>query len=176
MSNEAVALIGVGGTIAGVIVASAFNLASSVLSRRFNLADRAADHREWYRRTLFEKRLAAAQEAYSWLMRLNEAANFANPITPESEPNKALMQFCRQARQWYDGNCLFLEDTLPSSSGFIKVTNMAAAYAAGADIAKALPPFQAIIEEERALRERVNQLLEAERQSNGRAPGQGRDG
>jgi len=153
MSNEAVALIGVGGTLAGVIVASAFNLASSVLNRRFTVADREADHREWYRRTLFEKRLDAVQEGYHWLTRLNRATSQPEALTSGSEQNRAVATLSQEAREWYDANCVFLEDTVPGSSTFIGALNTA-----GTDLF-----WKMWIDAEKDLRERLRQLLESER-------------
>ena len=156
MSNEAtVALIGVGGTIAGVVVASAFNLASSVLNRRSAAADREADHREWYRRTLFEKRLNAIQEGYHWLMQLNRATSQPEARVQGSEQNRSVANLSEQAREWYDACCVFLEDAVPGSSTFIGALN-----AAGTDLF-----WKMCIEAEKDLRERLKQLLESERES-----------
>jgi len=161
MSNEAtVALIGVGGTIAGVVVASAFNLASSVLNRRSAVADREADHREWYRRTLFEKRLNAIQEGYHWLMQLNRATSQPEARVQGSEQNRAVAALSQQAREWYDTNCVFLEDTVPQSSYFIGALN-----AAGTDSF-----WKMCIDAEKDLRERLKQLLESEREFKNRGP------
>ena len=129
MSNEAVALIGVGGTIAGVIVASAFNLASSILNRRFAAEDQGTERREWYRRTLFEKRLNTIQDGYHWLMQLNRATSQPEARVQGSEQNRAVAALSQQAREWYDTNCVFLEDAVPKSSNFIGALN-----AAGTDL------------------------------------------
>jgi hypothetical protein len=155
MSSEAtVALIGVGGTIAGVVVASAFNLASSVLNRRSAVADRDADHREWYRRTLFEKRLNAIQDGYHWLMQLNRATSQPEARVQGSEQNRAVAALSQQAHEWYDTNCVFLEDAVPKSSNFIGAMN-----AAGTDLF-----WKMWIDAEKDLRERLRELLEGERE------------
>ena len=153
MSNEAVALIGVGGTIAGVVVASAFSLASSVLNRRSAVADREADRREWYRRTLFEKRLNAIQDGYHWLMQLNRATSQPEARVRGSEQNRAVAALSQQARQWYDTSCVFLEDTVPVSSLFIGALN-----SAGTE-----DWWKACTDAEKELRERLRQLLQSER-------------
>ena len=153
MSNEAVALIGVGGTIAGVIVASAFNLASSILNRRFAAEDQGTERREWYRRTLFGKRLDAIQQGYHWLMKLNRATSQPQAQTPGSEQNQALARLSQEAREWYDANCVFLEDTVPQSSLFIGALNSAGTK----------DWWKACIDAEKELRERLRHLLQSER-------------
>lgn len=62
-----VALIAGGIGRLSLLATLGFNLWSSSRERQERLAEREQDYREWYRRTLFEKRLAAVQEAYEWL-------------------------------------------------------------------------------------------------------------
>jgi hypothetical protein len=155
LSDEAVAaLIGVGGTVVGVVVASVFNLASSILNRRFTVEDREADRREWYRRTLFEKRLDTIQDGYHWLMQLNRATSQPEARAQGSEQNRTVAELSQQARKWYDANCVFMEDAVPSSSNFIGALN-----AAGTDLF-----WKMCIDAERDLRVHLRELLESERQ------------
>jgi hypothetical protein len=102
-----------------------------MINRRFAAEDRQAEYREWYRRTLFEKRVNAAQDAYEWVTKLNVAITSANPAAPESDGSRALVRTAQAAREWYDRNTVFLHEGLPSSSPFIGLTNMAVTYANG---------------------------------------------
>jgi hypothetical protein len=129
-----------------------FNLAALILSRRFAVKDREFDYREWYRRTLFEKRLTTVQEAYRWLMRLYRAASQSETQTVGSEANRALLALSEQARNWHDANCVFLEDAVPKSSSYIGALN-----SVGTPLF-----FKMYIDAERDLRERLNALLESE--------------
>ena len=107
------------------IVGLAFNFRNSQEERKERRIERRDDYQEWYRRNLFERRLTAVQEAYSWLMRLNVALNRADPRQPDSEANEELRQIAHQARTWYDANVLYLHDNLPASSPWIGLTNAA---------------------------------------------------
>lgn len=157
------ALIGVGGAVAGVIVASAFNFAALLLNRRFAVADREADQREWYRKALFEKRLAAAGEGYSWVLKLGDAIATANLGAPESSDNKTLLALAKEAREWYNRNAVLLgRNELPGSSEFIGLTNSAWNYACG----KATGDIWSLHHEALdALRKRANELLETGQQN-----------
>jgi ABC-type transport system involved in cytochrome bd biosynthesis fused ATPase/permease subunit len=149
------ALIALGGVALGAIMTAAFSLASMLVNRRFAVEDRQADHREWYRRTLFEKQLSAVQEGYHWLMRLNRATSQPEARVQGSEQNRAVANLSEQAREWYDATSVFLEDAVASPSTFI-----AAVSAAGTDLF-----WKMLIEAEKDLRGRLKQLLESERES-----------
>ena len=155
----AVALIALGGVVLGAAIGGGFGMASLLVNRRFAVKDRDADHREWYRRSLFEKRLDAAQEGYHWLMRLNRATSQPEARTPGSEQNRAVAALSQEAREWYDANCVFLEDSAPSSSFYIGALN-----AAGTDLF-----WKMCIDAEKELRERLNKLFEGERTLKGRS-------
>jgi len=77
-----------------------------------------------------------------------------------SEQNRAVAALSQQAREWYDTNCVFLEDTVPQSSYFIGALN-----AAGTDSF-----WKMCIDAEKDLRERLKQLLESEREFKNRGP------
>ena len=95
-----------------------FSLAALLLNRSFAVKDRDADYREWYRRTLFEKRFEAAREEHAWLMRLYRRHHDAG-----AEADSGIGDLSRQAREWYDMNGTLLEDALPDSSSFIGAAN-----------------------------------------------------
>ncbi len=132
--------------------------------------ERAEDHREWYQRTLFEKRMAAVQEAYDWLAQLRSA--FARARGSEigeqdsselAPPRRELIDLAEHARAWWDSNNLVLEDELPPVSSFVGLTNTALQFAVarfGWDEAD-----KACFQVDEELRERAKSLmaLEAER-------------
>ena len=95
--------------------------------------ERREEYQEWYKRTLFEKRLQVAQEAYAWWRRLNEAVARAsgNP-DPVSAERAVVRELAQQARDWYDKNSLCLER--PGPSEFVGLTNTALAWADGRDV------------------------------------------
>ena len=92
---------------------------------------RAQDNAEWYRRALFEKRLAAVQEAYNWLMRLYVAINRVPSEQPDLIEAQELMRIAHEGRDWYNVNVLYLYDELPGASQFIGLTNEAEVFASG---------------------------------------------
>ncbi|MSQ27705.1 MAG: hypothetical protein EXR51_06165 [Dehalococcoidia bacterium] len=86
---------------------------------------RSQENDEWYRRTVFEKRLTVVQEAAAWLSKFNEAMN--------REDKGNLGNLAKDARAWYDGSRLLLYDKFPTSSSFVGLTNAAAICASGRD-------------------------------------------
>jgi len=131
MSDVAqVALITGGIGFLSLLATLGFNLWSSLRERQQRLAERQQDYHEWYRRTLFEKRLKTAQEAYSWWRRLNEAvARASGNEDPNTGENEAVRELATQAREWYDNNSLCLGS--PGPSHFVGLTNSALAWAGG---------------------------------------------
>ena len=105
--------------------------------RQHRVAERREDHREWYSRTLFERRLQAAQQAYAWWTRLNVAvARARDNDDPNSAENQAVRQAAERAREWYEDNsfCLKhpgLSDMRPGLSEFVGLTGSALAWAGG---------------------------------------------
>jgi hypothetical protein len=153
-----VALVTGGVGVAGI----AFGFWSSSRERQQRLVERRDDYREWYRRTMFEKRLEVAQEAYAWLMKLNTGMNLADPKNPDGEQNRKLAQTCLDARDWYDNSALLLYDDLPKSSSFVGLTNTAGQYAGGrAD--HDLRMWEVFMEADREIRDRVQELLTADK-------------
>jgi hypothetical protein len=88
-----------------------FSFWNSSRERQQRLAERQEDNREWYRRTLFEKRLQAIADAYSWVMCIHHASS------PDESGIRA------QARDWYNTHALFLYESLPGTSEFIGLIN-----------------------------------------------------
>jgi hypothetical protein len=161
MSDVAqVALITGGIGFLSLMATLGFNLWSSSRERRHRLAEREQDYGEWYRRTLFEKRLVAVQEAYKWLMRFNVAMNNADPDQPDCDANADLRRICDEARKWYDENVLYIYDGLPGQSSFVGLINAAYAHACGRAHADHWKMF---IEAESLIKGRAGRLLEVER-------------
>ena len=109
MSDESViALVAV--IASGVLgVASlAFNFWNSSSERKQRLKDRKEDHREWYRRTLFEKRLEAIQEGRRHLYKLWDA--MYNPYLAGGKIPIG------EAIEWYDRNVVYLHGEMPDES------------------------------------------------------------
>ena len=109
MSDESIiALVAV--LTSGVLgVASlAFSFWNSSSERRQRLNERKEDHREWYRRTLFEKRLEATQEGIRHLSKLWYAM-----YHPYGERRKTPIG---EAVEWYERNILYLHDEMPDKS------------------------------------------------------------
>ena len=117
------------------------------------------DNREWYKRTLFEKRLAVVQEAYGWLMRLNTGLNLANPTTPEAPENQELLRIAHEAREWYDNEAMLLYDDLPSASSFVGLMNKAGLLAVG-KLDVSMRVWDDYEQVSQMVRERLRRLLE----------------
>ena len=117
MSSESIiALVAV--ITSGVLgVASlGFNFWNSSSERRQRLKDRREDNREWYRRTLFEKRLQAVQQASRWLAQIKEA------IWPDpdlvGDPGPRLLNTVEDAREWYAKNFVYVHGGMPNECPF----------------------------------------------------------
>jgi len=157
LSDEAVAALIGGGVVA------VFGLGSLLLNRWFAVKDRNADYREWYRRTLFEKRFTAAGDGYAWAIKLGDAIAAADPGKPQSDGNKALLAMANEARDWYNHNAALLgRDELPEGSKFIALTNSSCNYACGRPTGDIWHFHHEAIE---LLRKRANELLELVQQS-----------
>jgi len=104
----AVALI-TGGTTGFVGIAGlALNLWNSSRERQLRLAEHREDYREWYRRTLFEKRLEAIQEGRRHLSRLWYAM-----YHPYGQRRNTPIG---EAVEWYERNILYLHGEMPDKS------------------------------------------------------------
>jgi len=109
MSDEAVvALAAV--VVSGVVGVATlwFNFWNSSREREHRLAEREQDNRELYRRTMFEKRLEAIQEAKRWLNRLWEGM-----YGPDADDRGVPIG---QAVDWYDKNVVSIHIELPDKS------------------------------------------------------------
>jgi hypothetical protein len=127
------ALIGGGIGFLSLLITLWFNARARKDDQQQRAIERREDYSEWYRRTLFERRLQAVQQAYAWWRRLNEAVGRAsgNP-DPNSAERAMVRELGEQARQWYDNNSLCLER--PGSSEFVGLTNSALDWANGRDV------------------------------------------
>ena len=132
--------VAIGGMVAGGVTALnlAFNFAMTRKAAGDRRAERAEDHREWYCRTLFKKRLAAVQEASAWQARLRDGVARVNQARGGEEDSDELRQrrtelsdSAKRARTWWDENNLFLTDELPRVSSFVGLTNAALRHEGG---------------------------------------------
>jgi hypothetical protein len=135
MSDESVialAALVVSGLIG--IASLGFSFWNSHAERQQHLAEREQEYQEWYRRTLFERRLQAAQQAYAWWTRLNQAVAAAGHRgEPEARENDTVRQFGRKAREWYDDNSFYLDDPEARLSVFVGLTNCAVSWSGAPD-------------------------------------------
>lgn len=69
------------------------------------------NNREWYKRTLFEKRLASLQEAWWWLAQLRDASSQDPEFTDDS--GLLLLNRVERARTWYSQNVIYLHGGVP---------------------------------------------------------------
>jgi len=157
-SESIVALVAV--VVSGFVgIASlGFNFWNSSRERQQRLSERREDNREWYKRTMFEKRLTAVQEAYQWIMRFNVAITEADASQPDSSKNEELRTLCRDARGWYDRNTIFLHDGLPHASEFIGLINTAYAHANGQQV----DVWKSFIAAEKDAKARADELMNVE--------------
>ena len=132
--------VAIGGIVAGGVTALnlAFNYAMTRKGAGDRRVERAEDHREWYRRTLFEKRLSAVQEAHGWLMELRDGASQVGRARSEkhgstdfTQADRDLEASARNARSWWNKNNVSLEGVPRRASNFVGVTTTARGYASG---------------------------------------------
>ena len=135
MSSESIiALVAVIASGVLGVTSLAFSFWNSSSERRQRLNERKEEHREWYRRTLFEKRMQVVQQAYAWWRRLNEAVTKASSTRdPSSSECDVVRGLAKEAREWYDSNSAYLEQELTGSSAFVGLTNAAYTWASGRD-------------------------------------------
>ncbi|MBI4297787.1 MAG: hypothetical protein HY676_04580 [Chloroflexi bacterium] len=150
------ALIGGFIVLLGSLINLWFNDRARKADQQQRATERRDDYQEWYKRTLFEKRLTGVQQAYAWLMKLNVAISRANPQQPDSAENVDLKRLAEEARDWYDHNALFLEDGLPGVSPFIGLTNAASLYASGR--AELIRIWDHFIEADKMVKQRATEL------------------
>lgn len=102
--------IALAGILATVIVAIAAHV-KDFLVRRQDIAaqERERQHEayEWGRRFLYERRLNALHEAYSWMIKFNETLNV--PSVDEDE----LSKIQREAQEWLRLNVFYIYDGIP---------------------------------------------------------------
>jgi hypothetical protein len=107
--------------LAAVVSSGLIGVAS--LGFSFWNSSRERDHRlralrleqeERYRVGLYEKRLQVHQQAYKWLMDLIEPLREAMADHPHKDEgtytHSDLASKSFKAREWWDGNCLYLDD------------------------------------------------------------------
>lgn len=156
-----IAFIGLSDTVQGAIIVGITGMVTLVGSHFLRRGDRQAeiearqeeqraDRMEWYRHTLFDKRLQAISEAYGRGMeihRLRSASRDDGPLWLE------LVATCNRGRDWYHSNAVYLNVDLPTSSNFIGVLNAAPDASGNSDFEKVFSEFL------KELRERTQELL-----------------
>ena len=134
MSDVILAATISGGFVAlGTVVNLWFNHRLERARLRSQATESAHTRADWYRRTLFERRLSAVQQGHVWLLELNRLLNHVLPegSNPESAEAEELFKVATDARQWYDENVLYLYNELPDGSPFVGLTNTARLIAQG---------------------------------------------
>ena len=137
-----VALISAAGSAVisvGVVAVNLFyHYRSAAADRSARTTEREEDRREWYERTMFKKRLLAAQEANAWVMKLNHAIDLNRQARVVGEDSgdmtrarSEIAELARSARDWYDDNAYLLTDGLPSDLSFVGLTNAVLRYVRG---------------------------------------------
>ncbi len=106
--SEVIALVAV--VTSGIVGVAGiwFSFWNSNRERDLRLAERREDNREWYKRTLFENRIGALQEAKLWLNRLSDAMN------DPGAANAAVT--IEEALDWYQRNVLLIHGEMPETS------------------------------------------------------------
>lgn len=112
MSDEAViALAAV--IMSGVIglATLGFNFWNSSSERKQRESERREVNREWYRRTLFDRRLEALQEGKRWLNQLSDA--MYNPFLADDSKVRI-----GEALDWYGKKLVYIHGEMPDKSPF----------------------------------------------------------
>ena len=148
----AAALISGGFVLLGTLANLFFNYRLERARLRARDSELRIERADWYRRTLFERRLEAVQRAHVWIMDLNRSLNGVLPSGAKSDSDEAseLRQIATDARSWYDENVLYLYDELPSASPFVGLTNTALAVARGREVGDVWQKFGEADEQVRA--------------------------
>lgn len=155
------AFIGLSDTVQGAIIVGVTGMVTLVGSHFLRRGDRQAEiearqeeqqaeRMEWYRRTLFERRLQAVTEAY---VRAMEIHGLRTASRDDPALWLELVQTCKRGREWYLANAVYLNVDLPTSSNFIGVLGAAPDASGNSDFHKA---FNELLKE---LRERTQALL-----------------
>jgi glycine/D-amino acid oxidase-like deaminating enzyme len=84
------------------------------------------DKQERYKVAVFEKRLQAHQQAYSWCQHLTEVLNVGN-VTGTS--SNTILTIAVLMREWWNDNCLLLD--ADSRNKMLELLNQAQDYADG---------------------------------------------
>ena len=75
------------------------------------------EHQERYRSDLYAKRLEVHQRAYLWLMQLIEPVRWVqDPKLTSTDMKTQLKHSANRARDWWDTNCLYLDDESRSAT------------------------------------------------------------
>ena len=140
------ALIGALAALGGGI---ATQIAGFVLEKRRELAT--------YRTSLYEKRLIIHQEAYRWLMDLIEPLREAmkqHPHESLARTHTPISQMkSSRAREWWDANCLYLDDA--SRAQLVYFIEAARAEAACEPLPSGLDPVRVYRDAPRAVQEGI---------------------
>ena len=159
----AVALISGGFVALSTVANLCFNYRLEKARLKDRASERAAEHFEWYRRHVFERRLEAVRRAHRWLMDIRRALAALGSNDPQSEAAAELRTLAREARDWYDDNAIYFQDGLPTVSRFVGVTNVAMDYGASLDRNAVFSPYSILDEADREVRERAHALMESVR-------------
>ncbi len=107
--------------IQGALIGAGFGFLGVVANQVYNYLSRRQEQQESYRLKLYDKRLEVHQQAYKWVMTLHEQ------LASERDPREELFRSHDGAREWYEGNCLYLDET--SRVSVVNFIDIAKAYA-----------------------------------------------
>jgi hypothetical protein len=127
------ALIGGGIGLVSLLISLWFNAQTRKDDLRQRATERREDYTEWYRRTLFERRLVAVQEANLWLQKLKEAMGDIDPSAGRKATGRLLV-VVEQADQWLGKNAVYLYGGRRESSALASVLFAARGVARGDSI------------------------------------------
>ena len=131
MNDVALASLVSGGfVVLGALITTGANLWFNHRLERERLragaAQTALGRADWYRRALFERRLAAVQRADTWIRELYVGLTSVEVghVDPNSDEALELLRIGREAHDWYDEHVLY-HDELPGGSAFVGLTRRA---------------------------------------------------
>ena len=126
------ALIAALSALGGVLITQIGNV---VIEKRRELAS--------YRVNLYAKRLEVHQEAYRWLLTLIEWLRSTMEQPPDEIPrlfHQRLDYESKEARKWWDANCLYLDDS--SRALVVRFIEIARAIADQEDLPEGTDPIR----------------------------------
>jgi len=114
-------------TVAVALISASSALGGVLITQLFHWLMQRREQDERYRLALYDKRLAVHQQAFEWIHKLNVDLNFAKPGQFDAAETKQLVETTRAARDWWNGNALYLDPL--SRSELVYFFNLCFSYA-----------------------------------------------